>query len=143
MRYRLFPLAALCLVVFACGGGIDESLPDDALVIVVSSDLAIGPHRVAVGALSDTNESLVADTPVSFEFFRPDGTPAGAVPARFMWAIPDIRGLWVSEFHIRRSWRLDAWSPHGRRPIGEKRSVFCFIANYNHRRRRRCSGIAE
>jgi hypothetical protein len=53
---------------------------------------------VAIGALSDTNESLVTDVPISVEFFRPDGTPAGSVPARFMWAIPDVRGMWITDF---------------------------------------------
>ena len=98
MRFPVSFLASLLLVASACNGGSTNSLAKDALVIVVSSDLAIGRNRVAVGALTDANESLVTDIPVSFEFFRPDGTPAGAAPARFIWAIPDVRGLWVSEF---------------------------------------------
>ena len=97
---RLASIAAvLTLVGAACGGG-TESLPSDALVIVVSSDLAVGSHRVAVGALGANNESLVTDEPVSLEFFRPDGTPAGVTPARFMWAIPDVRGMWVAGFQF-------------------------------------------
>jgi hypothetical protein len=92
---------AIGLLASACGGGSGGSLTEDDLVLVVSSDLAVGPHRVAVAALNEANESLAQpDLDVSFEFFRPDGTPAGAAPADFIWAIPDIRGMWVTEFEF-------------------------------------------
>lgn len=102
MRRWISWAVALALVATACGGG-DEAgigLPDDALVLVVSSDLALGAHRVAVGALDSENRSLVTDVPIDLEFFRPDGTPAGSTPARFIWAIPDVRGLWVADFEF-------------------------------------------
>ncbi len=102
MRRWISLALALALLGAACGGG-DEGatgLPADALVLVVSSDLALGPHRVAVGALDSENRSLVTDQPIQLEFFRPDGSPAGVTPARFIWAIPDVRGLWVADFEF-------------------------------------------
>ena len=80
----------------SCGGDGHEGLPDDALVLVVSSDLAVGHRRVLVSAVDRDNRSLVSDTPVRLAFYAPDGTARDEVPARFIWAIPEVRGLWVT-----------------------------------------------
>ena len=93
-------LAALLLLIVAgatsCGGSGAEGLPEDALVLVVSSDLSVGPQRVLVSAIDSDNRSVVSDEPVRLAFFAPDGTPGEEVPARFAWAIPEIRGMWVA-----------------------------------------------
>ncbi len=109
MRRRLvFLLAGAALLATACGGS-GSSLDEDALVVVVSSDLAIGPHRVVAAALNQNNESIATpDLDVTFEFFRPDGSPAGTTDAQFIWAIPDVRGMWVSQFDFDTAgaWQL-------------------------------------
>ena len=53
------------------GGAGGEALPDDALVLVVSTDLAVGRERVLVSALDRDNRSLVTDRPVRLAFFAP------------------------------------------------------------------------
>lgn len=93
-------LAVLLLLVAttaSCGGERDEGLPDDALVLVVSSDLAVGRQRVLVSAIDRDNRSLVSDTPVRLAFHAPDGTARAEVEGRFLWAVPDVRGLWVTD----------------------------------------------
>lgn len=106
MRSARLLIWMMILTAGACGSpGLDE----DALVLVVSSDLAVGPNRVAVGALNAENESVVhPDLDVGFEFFRPDGTPAGKAEAEFIWAIPDVRGLWVAsfDFDVAGAWQV-------------------------------------
>ena len=79
----------------ACGSSSDPL--EDALVLVVSSDLAVGRERVLVSAIDAENRSLVTDQPIELAFVAPDGSPSEAVPGRFIWAIPDVRGLWVAE----------------------------------------------
>lgn len=115
MRLAFPIVVALSLAAGACGGG-SETLPADALVLVVSSDLSVGPHRLAVAAFDADNVSLVTDDPVSFEFFRPDGTPAGATSTRFIWAIPDVRGMWVTnfQFDVPGAWTLGVRTSDGR-----------------------------
>ena len=79
------------------GGAGGEALPDDALVLVVSTDLAVGRERVLVSALDRDNRSLVTDRPVNLAFFAPDGAAAEEAPARFVWAVPDVRGMWTAQ----------------------------------------------
>ena len=79
------------------GGAGGEALPDDALVLVVSTDLAVGRERVLVSALDRDNRSLVTDRPVRLAFFAPDGAAAEEAPARFVWAVPDVRGMWTAQ----------------------------------------------
>ena len=99
----------------SCGESTTGGVPDDALVLVVSSDLAVGTQRVVVSALGPDNQSLVTDQPVGLAFFAPDGTPREEVPARFVWAIPEIRGMWVTDFLFDTPGR---WTPAVRTPDG-------------------------
>ena len=85
----------------ACGGSSSDDL-EGALVLVVSSDLAVGQERVLVSAIDAENRSLVTDQPVELAFVAPGGSPSQEVPGRFIWAIPDVRGLWVAEFDFDR-----------------------------------------
>ena len=84
----------------ACGTSSDPL--EDALVLVVSSDLAVGRERVLVSAIDAENRSLVTDQPIELAFVAPDGSPSEEVPGRFIWAIPDVRGLWVAEVDFDR-----------------------------------------
>ena len=90
----------------ACGGSSSDPL-EDALVLVVSSDLAVGRERVLVSAIDAENRSLVTDQPIGLAFVAPDGSPSEEVPGRFIWAVPDVRGLWVAEVDLDRA---GAWT---------------------------------
>ena len=57
----------------ACAGGNSDGL-EVALVLVVSSDLAVGKERVLVSAIDAKNRSLVTDQPVEVAFVAPDGS---------------------------------------------------------------------
>lgn len=91
----------------ACGGSSSDGL-EGALVLVVSSDLAVGEERVLVSAIDGENRSLVTDQPIELTFAGPGGSPSVEVPGRFIWAIPDVRGLWVAEVDFDRpgTWTL-------------------------------------
>lgn len=84
----------------ACGNSSDDL--EGALVLVVSSDLAVGKERVLVSAIDAENRSLVTDQAVDLAFAAPGGAMSEDVPGRFIWAIPDVRGLWVAEFDFDR-----------------------------------------
>ena len=105
---RTLALGLLIVVatgVLACARGSSDGL-DDALVLVVSSDLAVGEERVLVSAIDAENRSLVTDQPVGLTFVAPDGSPSREVPGRFIWAVPDVRGLWIAEsgFDLPGTW---------------------------------------
>lgn len=84
----------------ACGSGSDPL--EDALVLVVSSDLAVGKERVLVSAIDAENRSLVTDQPIDLAFVAPGGALSEEVPGRFIWAVPDVRGMWVAEVDFDR-----------------------------------------
>ena len=111
-RFRLpfKAVVALGLGVMALFGlvacGTDRDPLEDALVLVVSSDLAVGKERVLVSAIDEENRSLVADQTIGLTFTPPGGEPLDEVPGRFIWAIPEVRGMWVAEvpFHVSGRW---------------------------------------
>lgn len=106
-------ILAMAAGVTSCGGDDGSGLPDDALVLVVSSDLAVGQERVLVSAIDRDNRSLVTDQPVRLAFFAPDGTVREEVRARFIWAIPDVRGMWVARVTFDTP---GTWTPAVRTP---------------------------
>ena len=89
----------------ACGGSSSDGL-EGALVLVVSSDLAVGKERVLVSAIDGENRSLVTDQPIELAFVGPGGSPSVEAPGRFIWAVPDVRGLWVAQvdFDLAGTW---------------------------------------
>lgn len=101
-------LLAISMSAASCVSTGEAGLPDDALVLVVSSDLAVGPERVLVSALGSDNRSLVFDEPVRLAFFAPDGTSREEVPARFVWTIPNLRGMWTGSFTFDTA---GVWTP--------------------------------
>ena len=50
----------------------------------------------------------MTDQPVRLTFFAPDGTAREEVEARFIWAIPEVRGLWTATFDFDTPGR---WTP--------------------------------
>lgn len=89
----------------ACGGSSSDGL-EGALVLVVSSDLAVGKERVLVSAIDGENRSLVTDQSIELAFVGPGGSPSVEAPGRFIWAVPDVRGLWVAQvdFDLAGTW---------------------------------------
>ncbi len=99
MRRLLLLLAGLALVAVACSGGDDGAFPDDAFVIRASSDLAVGPDRVLLAIGTPSNERPARpEIGVTIEVY-PEGEPDSAqrVPGVFMWAVPDVSGLYRAD----------------------------------------------
>lgn len=101
---RWLPVA-IATGLLACGGSSSDGL-EGALVLVVSSDLAVGKERVLVSAIDGENRSLVTDQPIELAFVGPGGSPSLEAPGRFIWAVPDVRGLWVAQvdFDLAGTW---------------------------------------
>ena len=112
MRTRLLSLAVL-LFVAACGGddaatttttvastGAVTTFPDDAFGFVASSDLAVGHERLLV-AVSDPNGARLSQPgiPVTISvWLQGREFQRQSVPAGFIWAIPDVSGLYKANF---------------------------------------------
>ena len=109
----LLPLvvASLLVVLAACTGTTDSPSAAPAtgavgspsgrpsvLPVPVSSELAVGPNRFIFSFLDETGNRPVAAPNRSAEvaFTGPDGAAAQAEPARFVWAIEDERGVYVT-----------------------------------------------
>jgi hypothetical protein len=110
-------LIALSVSATACGSEL-SGLPEDTFILMTSSDLAVGPQRVAIGALDGENRSVASpEVGVQIEMFLPDGSPAGSVAGEFIWAIPDVRGLYVAEFDfdVAGAWTVSLVDDEGNR----------------------------
>ena len=115
LRRGALALAAATLAA-SCGGGGGNGLPRDALVLVVSSDLAVGRERVLVSAVDRENRPLAVDRPLRLAFFAPDGSPREEeAEARFIWAVPGVRGMWAAEtvFDAPGAWSFEVRTPGG------------------------------
>ncbi len=91
-------VALFGLVGVACAAA--TSQPADTFVVVASSDLAVGPQRVLIALLGPDNSSL-ADPALAAEVeFAPVDHPgaAGSAQARFLWTVPEARGLYAADF---------------------------------------------
>ena len=118
-------LLSVAVAAASCGGERPGGLPDDALVLVVSSDLAVGRQRVLVTALDRDNRSLVSDTPLGLVLYAPDGTARDEVDTRFVWAVPESRGLWAADvtFDVPGNWTPALRDADGRLVDGAPFSV--------------------
>jgi hypothetical protein len=114
----LAALLAVAFVTVACGPGQQPSRstvapsPSAAAVptvfpVVASSELAVGPNRVLVSFLDATNQPVAApDRTVELTFTGPGGETVEAPTPQFIWAVEDVRGVYVTnvEFPIAGDW---------------------------------------
>jgi hypothetical protein len=103
------------VVAIACTSGPGGSSGDppgerSVVPIVVSPVLAVGPNRFIYSLLDGaTNEPLARpDRSSTVRFVAPDGGAALEAPATFIWAIDDLRGLYVSRATFDRPGRWTA-----------------------------------
>jgi hypothetical protein len=117
LRKALPLIAALVLVAAACGDAgsdtteappaavVDGPFPQGAFAIRASSDLGVGPERLLVAVGGPSNERLGGPgIPVSFVLAHetaPD--QATAVPAEFLWVVPEVSGLYRAAVDFDRS----------------------------------------
>jgi len=94
----------------------------NVIPVLASSELAVGPNRFLF-SLTDREGTLLAapDVAVQLSFFDEAADPevvAFESPARFLWAIEDVRGLYAAdaEFPHAGRWgtRFDVTFPDGR-----------------------------
>jgi hypothetical protein len=94
----------------------------NVIPVLASSELAVGPNRFLF-SLTDRAGALVAapDVAVRLRFYDDAADPEAIVfetPARFLWAIEDVRGLYAADAEFPRAgrWgtRFDVTFPDGR-----------------------------
>lgn len=105
---RTFPLlAALLVALAACTGGpggspsqppASPSGQPSVLPVPVSSELAVGPNRFMFSFLDQSGNRPVAapDRSAEVAFEGPDGATAEVGDVRFVWAIENERGVYVT-----------------------------------------------
>ena len=117
-------LVALALVATACGGGSPQEagpFGEGSFAFRASSNLAVGTERLLVGVGNEAGDRLGSpDVPVSVAVRPEGGEPGEAVPAVFMWAIPDVSGLYRAnvEFTEPGTWMVTV-IPEGGPPLEE------------------------
>ncbi len=132
LRRASLLLTVLAVLAAACGdagGGSTAStapvagaggLPDDAIAIVASTDLAVGTDRLLLALSTLGNERLGGpDLDVSFRVFPVDAPAEVAVyPATWTWATPGVSGLYRAEidFDAPGVWAAEV-APAGGDPL--------------------------
>lgn len=97
----------IVMVAAACGGGATQPA-----VVVASSNasLAVGHQRLIVGLIDTETQAFVAapDVSATASFTGPNGETIDDVSLDFMWAIPDVRGLYRAnvDFPAPGAWSL-------------------------------------
>lgn len=103
-------LVGLALLVCACSAPGSASISASAspvvvgsapfIPVIVSSQAIVGQNRFLIGLLDATGQKPIGrpDTTVKVTFTRADqsGAPLGPQPAEFVWAVPDVRGIFVA-----------------------------------------------
>lgn len=79
------------------------------LPVIASSELAVGPNRVLLSFL-DTATNVPAAAPdrtVEVSFTGPGGETVNAPTPQFVWAVEDVRGIYVTQvaFPVAGDWR--------------------------------------
>ncbi|MGB2694626.1 MAG: hypothetical protein WBD55_05495 [Dehalococcoidia bacterium] len=116
-------LTAFALIASACGdsnngttgaGGSPTAIPlsnEGITPIAANSELAVGPNRFGLGLIDEDNKPILdaPGTSVALKFYYQDKLKSQA-DARFVWAIPDVAGLFVAdvEFDQAGTWEAEA-----------------------------------
>lgn len=120
-------LAALALILAACGGGNDGNGDNESSMngerptpltenesdlqpIPANSELVVGPNRFALGLIdTETTEPITQTTGVQLRFYY-ESELRQEMPARWVWAIPDEQGFYVAdvEFDTAGQWEAEA-----------------------------------
>lgn len=97
-RLLITPLAAIALVVAACGSDVN------AFPVIASSpgSVGLGEQRILIGVVNpDTGEFLASPDIQAVATLRDrNGSPLGEFPGQFIWTVPQIRGLYVFYMEI-------------------------------------------
>jgi hypothetical protein len=132
MRRLVF---ALLLLVAACGDATtavpDSSLgpatSDQAIAIVASSDLAVGPQRLLLALASPNGTRLGSPELAATVTVFPEADPAAAteVAAQFVWAIPGSSGMYRAAVDFDREgiWLAQLATASGPQPAAVLLSV--------------------
>ncbi|MDX1689457.1 MAG: hypothetical protein R3290_00400 [Acidimicrobiia bacterium] len=100
MRRTALLVLLVSLVAAACGGGDPTSgtspFPADAFAFPASSNVAVGPERLLIAVSDESGTRLPSpDAPVEVVLYPEDRRDeALTVDADFVWAIPDVSGLY-------------------------------------------------
>jgi hypothetical protein len=91
-------VALLGLVLAACGGGSDVS----PILASSPNSIGVGEQRVLIALVDiQTNETGGSpDLEVVATLRDRIGSPLGEYPGRFVWIVPEVRGLYAFEFDI-------------------------------------------
>lgn len=100
---RLYAPVLLCLVVLAaCGGDGDTSIPSDAVAVVASSDVGLGNERLLVGVNGTDNTRLGAPEDAVTIEVAPEADPGAVQTAdgEWTWIVEGSHGLYRSQFQF-------------------------------------------
>ena len=118
MRRTLLVVASLTLIAAACSDSTDTTPgpgtaePTSEVVIIrASSDLGLGRERILIALGGPNNERLGSpDLEVTFEVYPTENaTAVQRVQGHWMWAIPDVSGLYRAtvDFDVPGIWLAD------------------------------------
>lgn len=103
MRSTLAAVAAVALLLAACGAGssggeIDDSVTPFAQIASANGSIGVGEQRVLVAIIDrDTNAFLASpDRPATVTVADENGAPLDTYETSFVWAVEDSRGLYVA-----------------------------------------------
>lgn len=112
------PLAALLLLVAACGSGGPTTTPigssaasqpvTGVLPVIISRELIVGPNRIVFSFYdaTGTKPAGAPDRTAKVQFRGPGGETVSADPAQFIWAIEGVSGVYVThaDFPVAGAW---------------------------------------
>jgi hypothetical protein len=121
---RLFASCVL-VALAACGGGTEAGpspFADGAFAFTASSNLAVGSERLLVAVSTQEGARLARpDIPVTIAVW-PDGDTSRTQthPGEFIWAIPDVSGLYKANFEFDQAGLWDVRvTPDGAAPLDD------------------------
>jgi len=100
---RSLLLTAVVAVVVACGGGTQSAAPSASAAtrlfpVAISSQTVVGENRFLFSFIDAANQPVASpDRTASVQFIKDGETaPVASADGRFVWAIEDVRGVYVA-----------------------------------------------